>query len=148
MNKLPIREPLGPLLIRTSRAVGKMLQQMFVAEGHDLSADEWALLINLKLFQDGQFQQQLADRIFKDKAAITRLVDGLGKKGLVCRMADDKDRRQKKVYLSRTAEDLVQQLFPVARTAQVRVQQGITPEELKIFRSVLNKIFANAAGAK
>lgn len=125
-----------------------MLQQMFVAEGHVLTADEWSPLINLKLFQDGQFQQQLADRTMKDKAAITRLIDGLEKKGLVRRMADEKDRRQKKVYLSGNAEDLVQELFPVARTAQVRVQQGITSEELKIFKSVLNKIFMNAAGAK
>jgi DNA-binding MarR family transcriptional regulator len=77
VKQMTSKEPLGPMLTRTSRAVGSMLQKMFLNEGHDLSADEWAILANLKMLCDGQFQQQLADRTFKDKAAITRLIDGL-----------------------------------------------------------------------
>jgi len=142
------KEPLGPMLTRTSRAVGSMLQQMFVAAGHDMSADEWAVLANLKMLQDGQFQQQLADRTFKDKAAITRIIDGLEKRALVKRVSDEKDRRQKRIYLAGKSNELMKKLFPVARKAQLKVQQGISTENIEIFKSVLKQIFINASEPK
>jgi DNA-binding MarR family transcriptional regulator len=147
-KQTPIKEPLGPMLTRTSRTVGSMLQQMFVDSGHDLSADEWSVLANLKMLQDGQFQQQLADRTFKDKAAITRLIDGLEKKELVKREAGQKDRRQKKIYLTPKSSQLMEKLFPVAMKAQQKVQQGIKIEDLETFKTVLRQIFTNASQAE
>lgn len=138
------KEPLGPMLTRTSRAVGNMLQKMFFEAGYDLSADEWAILANLAMLCDGQFQQQLADRTFKDKAAITRLIDGLEKRKLVKRVQDEKDRRQKKIFLTPKSSKLVKEILPVAKKAQLKVQQGIEPEKLDVFKSVLRQIFENA----
>jgi len=145
LKQLPIKEPLGPMLTRTSRAVGSMLQKMFLNEGHDLSADEWAILVNLKMLCDGQFQQQLADRTFKDKAAITRLIDGLETKGLVKRVQDKNDRRQKKIFLTSKSSKLVKKLLPVAKRAQLKGQKDIEPAQLEIFKLVLRQIFKNAS---
>ena len=139
------KEPLGPMLTRTSRAVGNMLQKMFLKAGHDISADEWAILANLAMICDGQFQQQLADRTFKDKAAITRLIDGLEKKRLVKRVQDEKDRRQKKIFLTFKSSKLVTKLLPVAKRAQLKGQKDIEPAKLEIFKSVLRQIFKNAS---
>ena len=133
------------MLTRTSRAVGNMLQKMFLEAGYDLSADEWAILANLALLCDGQFQQQLADRTFKDKAAMTRLIDGLEKKGLVKRIQDEKDRRQKKIFLTSKSSKFVKKLLPVAKQAQARGQNDIDPADLEIFKSVLRQIFKNAS---
>jgi len=144
-KQTPMKEPLGPMLTRTSRAVGNMLQKMFIKAGHDLSADEWAILANLALLCDGQFQQQLADRTFKDKAAMTRLIDGLEKKGLVKRIQDEKDRRQKKIFLNSKSSKLVKKLLPVAKQAQARGQNDIDSADLEIFKSVLRQIFKNAS---
>ena len=139
------KEPLGPMLTRTSRAVGNMLQKMFLKAGHDISADEWAILASLAMICDGQFQQQLADRTFKDKAAMTRLIDGLEKKGLVKRFQDEKDRRQKKIFLTSKSSKLVKKLLPVAKQAQARGQNDIDSADLEIFKSVLRQIFKNAS---
>jgi DNA-binding MarR family transcriptional regulator len=138
------REPVGPMLIRTARAVGIMLQRMFVSQGFDISAEHWTVLVNLFLRQNGQFQQQLADRTYKDKAAITRLIDGLQKRGLVMREEDSTDRRQKKIYLTEKGQKLMTELFPVAEMAQKRGLQGIDPEKIKVFHEVLQQIFKNA----
>ncbi len=142
------KEPLGPMLTRTSRAVGNMLQNLLIEAGHDISADEWAILANLAMLCDGQFQQQLADRTLKDKAAITRLIDGLEKKGFVKRVADEKDRRQKRIFLTKKSSEQINTLLPVAKKAQLKVQQGIEPEKLDIFKSVLRQIFKNANGSE
>jgi DNA-binding MarR family transcriptional regulator len=145
VNQMTSKEPLGPMLTRTSRAVGNMLQKMFLKAGYDMSADEWAILANLVMLCDGQFQQQLADRTFKDKAAITRLIDGLEKKGLVKRFQDEKDRRQKKIFLTSKSSKLVKKLLPVAKRAQLKGQKDIEPAQLEIFKSVLRQIFKNAS---
>jgi DNA-binding MarR family transcriptional regulator len=113
--------------------------------GHDMSADEWEILANLKMLCDGQFQPQLADRTFKDKAAITRLIDGLEKKGLVKRVQDENDRRQKKIFLTSKSSKFVKKLLSVAKRAQVRGQKDIDPVQLEIFKSVLRQIFKNAS---
>ena len=145
VNQMTSKEPLGPMLTRTSRAVGNMLQKMFLKAGYDMSADEWAILANLVMLCDGQFQQQLADRTFKDKAAITRLIDGLEKKGLVKRFQDEKDRRQKKIFLTSKSSKLVKKLLPVAKRAQLKGQKDIEPAQLEIFKLVLRQIFKNAS---
>jgi DNA-binding MarR family transcriptional regulator len=147
-NKFQIKEPLGPMLTRASRAVSNMLQQMFLESGQNLTADEWAILANLTMLKDGQFQQQLADRTCKDKAAMTRLIDGLEKRGLAKRVPDEKDRRQKRIFLTQKSRDLMQVLFPVAKKAQLKVQQGVTAEELDLFKLVLRKIFINTGEAE
>jgi len=138
------REPVGPMLIRTARAVGNMLQRMFVSRGFDISVEHWTIMVNLFVRQNGQFQQQLADRTYRDKAAITRLVDGLEKRGLVIREEGKADRRQKKIYLTQKGEKLMVELFPVAETAQKRGLQGIDPEKMLVFEEVLQQIFKNA----
>jgi DNA-binding MarR family transcriptional regulator len=138
------REPVGPMLIRTARAVGNMLQRMFVSRGFDISAEHWTIMANLFFHQNGQFQQQLADRTYKDKAAITRLVDGLEKRGLVIREEGSTDRRQKKICLTEKGEKLMGELFPVAKMAQERGLQGIDPERMVVFEEVLQQIFKNA----
>ncbi|MBM4311038.1 MAG: MarR family transcriptional regulator [Deltaproteobacteria bacterium] len=137
-------EPVGPMLIRTARAVGNMLQRMFVSRGFDISAEHWTIMANLFFRQNGQFQQQLADRTYKDKAAITRLVDGLEKRGLVIREEDNTDRRQKKIYLTEKGEKLMDELLPVAKMAQKRGLQGVEPEKMVVFEEVLQQIFKNA----
>jgi DNA-binding MarR family transcriptional regulator len=145
VNQMTSKEPLGPMLTRTSRAVGNMLQKMFFKAGYDMSADEWAILANLVMLCDGQFQQQLADRTFKDKADITRLIVGLEKKGLVKRVQDEKDRRQKKIFLTSKSSKLVKKLLPVAKRAQLKGQKDIEPAQLEIFKLVLRQIFKNAS---
>lgn len=138
-----MKEPVGPMLIRTARAVGYMLQRMFASQGFDISTEHWTILVNLFLRQNGQIQQQLADRTYKDKAAVTRLVDGLEKRCLVTRKGDSTDRRQKKIYITKKGEKLMGRLFPIAEMAQERGLRGIDPERLKVFQEVLEQIFDN-----
>ncbi|MCP4714323.1 MAG: winged helix-turn-helix transcriptional regulator, partial [Deltaproteobacteria bacterium] len=116
----------------------------FAREGYSMSSEQWAVCANLYLRQNGQFQQQLADRLYKDKAAITRLVHGLERRGLVRREEDRDDRRQKKIYLTAKGEALMQQLFPIAARAQKQGQKDIAPGDLAVFNRVLEHIYANA----
>ncbi len=137
-----LKESLGHLLGRTTRAMGTFLQNNFVKAGYDVTFEQWVILVNLWR-QNGQFQQQLADSTYKNKASITRLVDGLEKRNLVERIPDTIDRRHKRIYLTSKGKKLQKELKIRALKAQGKAQQGINPEDLKICKDVLVKIYDN-----
>jgi len=139
-------EPIGHLLNRTARALGVHLQKRFAMDGYDISAEQWVILVNLVRLE-GQFQQQLADNTYKDKAAITRLVDGLEKRKLVKRVPDKEDRRQKRVYLTTMGENLIEKLVYLAFAAQNDCEKGIDPARLTICKEVLLDIYKNVTGS-
>ncbi len=140
-------EPIGHLLNRTARALGVHLQNQFAKDGYNITSEQWVVLVNL-LRQEGQFQQQIADHTYKDKAAITRMVDGLEKRKLVKRVPDKDDRRQKRVHLTTMGENLIEKLVFLALDAQKECELGIDPERMAMCKEVLLDIYKNVTGSK
>jgi len=138
-----LKNSLGHLMGRTSRAIMSLLQKRFVEVGHDITVEQWLLLVNLRN-RNGQFQQQLADSTYKDKTTVARIVDGLERKGLVERIQDTIDRRQKRIRLTPDAKKLLAKLKPLALEVQVQVLDDITVKELESCSRVLLKIYENA----
>jgi DNA-binding MarR family transcriptional regulator len=147
MNTLDhhLRNSLAHLMGRTSRAVLNRVQKSFTSAGHPVTVEQWLLLVNLRN-RDGQLHQELAGNTFKDKTTVTRLLDGLEKKGLVERVAGEADRRQKRISITGKGQELLKSLGPLALETQSRSLQGIDPGELKICRNVLLKIYCNVSG--
>jgi DNA-binding MarR family transcriptional regulator len=147
MNSLAfhLKNSLAHLMGRSSRAVLSRVQKSFSAAGHDISVEQWLLLVNLRN-RDGQLHQELADSTYKDKTTVTRLLDGLEKKGLVKRTAGTTDRRQRRISITGRGKELLARLGPLAVETQSRSLQGIDPGELEICRNVLLKIYSNANG--
>lgn len=141
-------EPLGPMLTRTSRAVTNMLQKMLSGEGFEITVEQWVILANLYFRQDGQVQQQLAERTFKSKGVIARILHSMEKQNLVMRLDNDQDRRQKEIYITPKGKELVQDLLPIAEQAQEQAQKRIATDDLFVFRAVLKQIFNNATGVE
>lgn len=130
---------------RTSRAVLSRVQKSFAAAGHRITVEQWLLLVNLRN-RDGQLHQELADNTFKDKTTVTRLLDGLEKKGLVARVPGATDRRQRRISITGKGKKLLAALRPLAIKTQSRALQGIDPQELAICSNVLLKIYGQVNG--
>ena len=147
MNTLDhhLRNSLAHLMGRTSRAVLNRVQKSFTSAGHPVTVEQWLLLVNLRN-RDGQLHQELAGNTFKDKTTVTRLLDGLEKKGLVERVAGEADRRQKRISITGKGTELLKALGPLATETQSRALQGIDPKELEICRNVLLKVYNNING--
>ena len=140
-----LKNSLAHLMGRTSRAVLNRVQKSFTSAGHRITVEQWLLLVNLRN-RDGQLHQELADNTYKDKTTVTRLLDGLEKKGLVERVAGEADRRQKRISITGKGQELLKALGPLALETQSRSLQGIDPEELEICRNVLLKVYGNVNG--
>ncbi len=136
------KEALGHFMGRTTRAMSRMLQNIITSAGYDITIEQWVIIVNLNR-KNGQFQQQLADNIYKNKTSVTRMISALQKNGLVERIPDPKDLRQKRIFLTQKGGQLYKKLRPLAIKVQEMATLGIEPEEMEYCKNILLKIYSN-----
>ena len=117
-------------------------QQRLKQAGHDLAAEEWALL--MVLWRDGPTgMTRLAAITLRDRTTVTRLVDRLIRKKLLLRKSSPHDRRQ--VLISVSAQgaaieaSVLRAMMPLIKDAD----QGIDAADLKTTLQVLIKMTQN-----
>ena len=86
----------------------------FNAAGHQVSAEEWAVLL-LLWRENGQGPAAIAEQTIRDRTTVTRLLDGMEKKGWIARVPDAQDRRRFQVHLTDDGRSLETLLVPVAQ---------------------------------
>jgi len=143
-DRLPIthQDLIYLLTGRTFVALGRALHRNFKKEGIDVSQEQWTLLSELWQ-KEGLTQQDLAVRTYRDKPAVTRLIDNLEKKDLVRREAHESDRRTNRVFLTekgRRMESVATEM--VHRTISEAVG-GIPGEDLLVLKRTLYRVFDN-----
>jgi len=80
--------------------------------------------------KDGINQQEIADRIIKEKASMTYLLDNLVKRDLVNRMPDGNDRRNNLIHLTKQGKDLQEKLLPWAMEMYTAASIDLTEEDI------------------
>jgi len=93
--------------------------------------------------QDGINQQEIANSTVKDKASMTYLIDNLTKRGLVDRLEDTNDRRNKLILLTEKGKLLKAKIQPVIDEMHETSGKNIDVAKLKEFMAVLEKIENN-----
>lgn len=127
---------------QASIAIARRLQKKFNLSGLNLTIEQWSVLYHLWK-EDGQSQQDLCNATFRDKPSITRLLDNLEKGNLVKRVADEKDRRINKVYLTANAKKLQEPSMQLAEETLNEALDGVPPEEIDLCKQVLQKVYDN-----
>ncbi len=137
-----LEETLGYVVGRAGRTLAHRLNQNFEKAGHNVTCEQWAILMNLWQ-KNGQSQKELAGCTCKDKTSITRLLDGLEKRNLVVRTPDLADGRQKLIYLTNKGKDLQQALLALVQKTLLESQRSIAKKNLEICKQVLRQVVAN-----
>ena len=109
---------------------------------HDITIDQW---LTLKTISDnpGIPQREIANRVFKDQASITRLIDALVQKGYLMRNANKEDRRRYSLDLSESGQLVLSELQPVIQWNRNTALQDINSKEVINLRQQLEKIIEN-----
>ena len=108
----------------------------------DITPDQY-LLIDL-LWDEGPLtQKEIAVKMQKDKNSITKLIDGLEKKGYVRRETDSEDRRKNVVVVTAFGQAQKQEITHIAINAADNILGGIPEDELAAVVDVLNKLNKN-----
>lgn len=129
---------LGHLSGLVAHALAWQLRRNFEAEGLDLTHAQLGLLSDLYI-EDGQTQQQLARRVWKDKAAVKRLVDLLESKGYVERK-EGTDPRSNRICLTPLARKMEKDLRRISEKTLRQATADIDADELAVCVKVLKQI--------
>jgi len=132
---------------KASIAIARRLQKKFNARGLNLTIEQWSVLYHLWK-EDGKSQQELCNATFRDKPSITRLVDNLEKLGLVKRVADERDRRINKVFLTKAALKLQEETMMLADETLNEALIGVPPEHINLCKAVLQKVYDNVVNSE
>lgn len=107
---------------------------------------EQFMLIDLLWNHGPMSQQELADRMQKDKNSVTQLVDAIERKGFVVRQQNAKDRRSNTIILTDKAIELRDEAKQKGISILDEMLEGISEEELRSFLSTLHKLNENMSG--
>jgi len=138
----PLENSLGFQIYKTALALKGNLQRMLRDEGVEVTPEQWGVLMRL-WETEGLTQNEIAERTFKDKANITRMIDALEKKGLVSRESDADDRRRYRIFLTDEARGLKSKMLEAGMKALRRATRGISDSEMETTKSVVKKIYGN-----
>lgn len=132
----------GVISGRVSTAINRRFYRDFRANDILITPEQWLILLYLS-FKDGITQQELANKTYKDRPSITRLLDNLEKGSYIARLSDAKDKRNNLIHITKSGLAINQKARLIATQIMQIALKDITTEEAKIGETILKKIFKN-----
>lgn len=133
---------LGRLMGLAGRTIRNRLGHNLAEAGLGLTAEQ-AILLRHIVVNEGLNQKSLTDWMSRQKAFMTRLLDSLEEKGLVTRVPDTSDRRQKMIYLTARGREAATAIDKVALLTEKQAVAGIGADKVAICKEVLVRVRRN-----
>ena len=108
---------------------------------YDVSFPVFRVLSYLLLNPENTTPSQIADDLMILRQSMTNILDGLEKRGLVCREIDPEDRRRIRVKLLPEGERLGVELLAVEDAYLVKMGKYISDDERQTFRALDKKMY-------
>jgi DNA-binding MarR family transcriptional regulator len=115
--------------------------------GMELTSEQCLILVMLGC-ESQVNQQDLADRMFKDKTGISRLVSGMERKGLIQRTSTIEDRRNNFVQLTDFGRSTLSTIQKQLSEIRVEAREGIAEKDMETCRRVLQKLVDNLSACE
>ena len=108
---------------------------------YDVSFSVFRVLSYLLLNEGGATPSQIADELMNLRQSMTKILDALEKRELVCREIDPSDRRRIRVKLLPAGEALSVELLALEDSFLVKMGKYISDEERKAYRVLEKKMY-------
>jgi DNA-binding MarR family transcriptional regulator len=131
---------LGFLLARAANSMAMYLNSVLRKEGIDLPPSQYVILRCLYV-NDGVSQQELADAVFKDTAAIKRTLDILAKKGLIERVPVTM--RKNSIMITDEGRELMPKVMDCLEKSKETYLHGISSDEYNMLVGILERMYQN-----
>lgn len=133
---------LGYLLGSTFFGISSLLTKKLKEAQLDITAEQ-ARVIKFIASHTKINQQFIANKLDKERPAVTKLIDGLQKKGLVQRIPDPNDRRNNLLELTPQGSALHLKIQPILVEIFTTASATISDTEFAVFEKVIRKIKLN-----
>jgi len=137
-----LKDSLGHLATQFSKAVLKRINQDLQASGHPVTSEQWTALVHI-WNQGGLTQQELGERLLKDKTNIARLLASLERQGYIRRDPGTLDRREKTLLLTDLGLAAMPAIAALVQRVLNEAYAGIGEHELALCRRVLARARQN-----
>ena len=135
-------------MLKAGTYISVLMRQLNLFFGHELSDVEITASELMYLSQlynrDGLTQEEMAAVITVDKAATTRTIQGMEKKGLVRREAHEENYRAKRVYLTDKAKNAEPRIRELQKKWVDFITQEMPQKEAEVFAAQLMKMSQRA----
>ena len=135
-------------MLKAGTYISVLMRQLNLFFGHELSDVEITASELMYLSQlynrDGLTQEEMAAVITVDKAATTRTIQGMEKKGLVRREAHEENYRANRVYLTDKAKNAEPRIRELQKKWGDFITQDMTQKEAEVFAAQLKKMAQRA----
>lgn len=125
--------------IRTYRMYA---QKRLRERGFEITIDQW-LVLKVLTENPGALQQKIAERVFKDNASVTRIIELLVKADYLERKTNPDDRRKSNLKVTSKGKKIISDVQNVVLENRANALQGISQTELETVQRVLLKITEN-----
>jgi MarR family transcriptional regulator, organic hydroperoxide resistance regulator len=137
-----LEEALAYWVHRVYQATRNESFRAFRDAGEEITPEQWVVLARLWQ-EDGRTQTELGESTWRDRPTMSRILDGMEKRGLLVRRASAEDGRAWRVHLTPRGKALEARLVPVARRIVEQSLRGVSKADLATTRATLQKVFAN-----
>jgi MarR family transcriptional regulator for hemolysin len=107
-----------------------------------ITIDQWLVLKSLKENPDAT-QQELAEKVFKDSASITRILELLVKSEFIERKNNLNDRRKSHLKTTKKGEEILSETYKIVILNRKKALDGIAENDIRIMNETLKKISEN-----
>ena len=136
----PARHNVGFLQRYADRVFTKALSDEL--KSRDANISRWSVLRVLSE-QEGISQVELADRMLVEKANLTAVLEAMVAEGLLVRPRDSQDKRKSKLFLTRQARELKQELVPFVKSVNVEATRGMDDAAIRQLCGLLAQLIGN-----
>ena len=122
----------------------ELVNTAFHKNGCDITYDQWVVMDVLAQTQ-GITQITIAKETLKEPASISRILKLLEEKELVEKVADKKNKRAKRIYLTPKGIEIHKQATRLFNNLAKKGFEGVYEQEINLFVRILDKLQGNFA---
>lgn len=130
------------LIEKVNKVSRRYAQKIFDEQGWDITKDQWLVL--KKVADNHRISQvELARALFKDTAAINRIINLMVDKKLLKRESRPDDKRQVELVLTGKGQKMFEVMLPKVVEIRKRGVEGLSDKEAEQLKMSLNKMILN-----
>ena len=133
---------IGPWMGRTMKIMECNLQKLLDEAGVDVNKEQFVVLKKLKL-DNGITQNELAEKTYRNKSSMTRLLNKMISKGYVVKKQLLTDKRKNGVFITQKGEEILNATLPIIKKMMDLIEENITQNEKQQLINTLKKIQLN-----
>ena len=141
-----LKDSLGHLATQFSKATLRRINQDLQAGGYPITSEQWTALVHI-WNQGGLTQQELGERLLKDKTNIARLAASLERLDYITRQPGQTDRRERTLRLTQLGQQAMPGIAALVQRVLADAYAGIDEHELALCRRVLARARQNLDAA-